>query len=77
MDRIITVNVVSSGFNMYGEQEDTMTPYRCWARVLTWTVRRKRKRGASGIPDGAIGIYAGLPRLPHNRPVGCKWLTLV
>ena len=46
MDRIITVNVVSSGFNMYGEQEDTMTPYRCWARVFDLDRERQAQEGS-------------------------------
>ena len=57
MDRIITVNVVSSGFNEYGEQEDTKTPYRCWARVYDLDREAQALEGSirdSGRRDWAI-----------------------
>ena len=46
MDRVIVVNVVSSGFNEYGEQEDTKTPYRCWARQFDLDRERQALEGS-------------------------------
>ena len=34
MDRLITVNTIVVGYNDFGEQVTTKTPYRCWARVF-------------------------------------------
>ena len=34
MDRLITVNTIVIGYNDFGEQVTTTTPYRCWARVF-------------------------------------------